>query len=105
MDLEKLLQFIKTEHKRLLLMYGFSKNEELKYPITIKVMEEVGELAQEILTSNGIQRKEKLTKNQEEIENEIADVLITILLLAENTGVNVEEGLKKAIDKRLKRNY
>ena len=61
-----------------------------------KLIEEVGELTEAVLDSIGQERK----KNKEiSLEDEIADVLITTLLLSEWLGINpwskVKEKLKK----------
>lgn len=105
MDLEDLLKFIKKEHQRLMKFYKIKDPKKLKHPITIKVMEEVGELAQKILASDGYQRKEKLAKMKGEVAHELIDVLITVLILAENMGIDVNEHFDKAIKKREKRPY
>lgn len=101
---EELLGFIKNEHDRLIKFYGFTDKKQMKYPNTIKLMEEAGELAQEILASESIQRREKLS-GKNEIGNEVADVIITALIIAENNDIDINSELKKAIEKRNSRKY
>lgn len=101
---QKLSDFIKDEHKRLLNFYKYCDAKQFKYPAMIKLTEEVGELAQEILRSENCQRLEKLDKNHE-IGSEIADVIITTLLVAENNGIDINSELKKAIKKCQSRSY
>jgi NTP pyrophosphatase (non-canonical NTP hydrolase) len=105
MEIKDLLEFIKTEHQRLMKFYNFKENEQLKYPITLKIMEELGELCEEILSQEKIQRVEKLQNIESKIDEELADVLITTLLLAENMSIDVINGLKKKIEKIKGRNY
>lgn len=64
--------------------------------------EEVGELARIISRKYG----EQSFKNKEEEENiadEIADVLWVLVCLANQTGVNLEDAIKKNIDKKTNR--
>lgn len=85
--------------------YKIKDQKKLKYPITVKIMEEMGELSQKILASDGFQRKEKLAKMRGEVAHELVDVLITVLILAENMEININDHLEKAIKKREKRPY
>lgn len=105
METEELLEFIEKEHRRLMKFYNFRKKHQLRYPITLKIMEELGELCEGVLSQSSIQREEKLAKRKNKLGEELADVLITTLLLGENLGVDIKKKLKKAIEKRQKRNY
>ncbi|MBU1974884.1 MAG: hypothetical protein KKG59_00615 [Nanoarchaeota archaeon] len=105
MQLSELLEFAKTEHKRLLKFYNIEDSKKLRYPIVLKIMEELGELSEQVLAGNSIQRTEKLEDNSSSTKDEIADVLLATLVLAENMGVDVETALKEKIDKIKKRNY
>lgn len=105
MEIKELLEFIKEEHKRLMKFYGFQANGESKYPITVKIMEELGELAEEVLLADKFQRDEKVNTRDLNIGEELADVLITTLLLAENRGIDVVEALEKKIKKIKNRKY
>ncbi len=65
---------------------------------TMKIVEELGELADEILTSMNLQRKSKLAKfTQENVEDEFADVMASLLLLAIELDIDVEKVMKKKI--------
>jgi NTP pyrophosphatase (non-canonical NTP hydrolase) len=70
----------------------------------LKIVEEVGELSQAVLAKDGLQRKIKL-KNLPRIDHEIADVLITTMLLAENLEIDIEKSLNEKITKIKNRNY
>lgn len=105
MTTEELIEFIKSEHQRLLNFYQAKDKKELTYPIMIKISEEVGELAEEVLLLNKIQRKEKTETRESQIAGELADVIITTLILAENVDVDIIKALETKIDKIKKRNY
>ncbi|MCX6795980.1 MAG: hypothetical protein NTW06_00600 [Candidatus Falkowbacteria bacterium] len=105
MQLKDLIKFIKKEDKRLRKHYGNYKDEEKRILVrTIKLTEELGELCDEVLSLNSMQRKDKLDKyDVNNLSEEFADVLITTLLLAEVMKVDIEKALKqkiRRIDKR-----
>lgn len=59
----------------------------------MKMSEELGEVAQ------------AYTRNlREELEMELGDLLITIIIFAEQNGINLESALKKAYEKIANRN-
>ncbi len=105
MELKQILKFIDLEDKRLIKKFG--KNSSSKEKILarmVKLTEEVGELADEILVLNGDQRKEKLNKqNKNNLADEFADVIITTLLLAKRVDINIEKALSQKIKKINKR--
>jgi len=105
MDISKLEEFINGEHDRLLKFYKITNKKELRHLIALKLVEEIGELSEELLSLDKIQRIEKLNKHKSEIDDEIADVVITALLLAENLDVNIKRALQAGIKKRKERNY
>jgi NTP pyrophosphatase (non-canonical NTP hydrolase) len=62
--------------------------------------EEAGELCEEVLAHNSLQRKDKLDRhNEDNLQGEFADVLITTLLLAKTMKINVDKALKGKIEK------
>lgn len=101
MTFKTLLSFVKEEDLRLRSYYKeLSPTErERLYSRTIKLIEEVGELCNEILVSQKDQRKEKLKDNIKELEEEFADVIITTALLALTTGIDIEKSLEEKIRK------
>lgn len=105
MELKDLKKFIKKEDVRLRKRFGNYKDEEKRILArTVKLTEELGELCDEVLSFNSMQRKEKLDKyDKNNLPNEFADVVITTLLLAEVMGVDIEKALKNKIDKINKR--
>ncbi len=107
MSFQELLQFIKSESERLVKKHGQgSSSREIVLPRTVKLNEEVGELCAEILALDNDQRKEKLSKMKvkNNLPNELADVIITTLLLAEVSAVDIKTALENKI-KKIKKRY
>lgn len=105
MTIEALLKFIKKEHKRLAQFYNFKNRQALKYPIALKIGEELGELYEDVLASDNLQRENKMQRKRSHLDEEMADVLITTLLLAENMHIDIVRGLENKIKKIKRRNY
>jgi len=64
----------------------------------MKIVEELGELADEILTSMNLQRKSKIAKfSRENVEDEFADVMGSLILLAIELDIDVEKVMQKKI--------
>jgi len=105
MTFEELLQWIDLEDKRLRERFGNYPDQEKRILArTVKVSEELGELCDEVLSFNSMQRQEKLDEDKaENLAAEFADVLITTLLLAKTMGVDVRAALSKKIEKINKR--
>src|SRR3990172_6579501 len=65
---------------------------------TMKIVEELGELSDEILTSKNLARDSKIAKfSRQNLEDEFADVLGSLVLLAIELGVDVEQVMRKKI--------
>lgn len=65
---------------------------------TMKIVEELGELSDEILTSMNLQRNSKIAAfSQQNIEDEFADVVASLILLANELEIDVEEVMKRKI--------
>ena len=70
----------------------------------VKLSEEMGELCNEILSFNNLNRKEKVKNfNKQNLADEFADVLITTLVLAHAMDVDIEKALKNKIEVAIKR--
>lgn len=61
--------------------------------------EEVGEVARIIARRYGEQSEKESDKNKD-LGDELADVLFVLICLANQTGVDLEESLKKNLDKK-----
>jgi NTP pyrophosphatase (non-canonical NTP hydrolase) len=100
MEIKHIQEFSKREHARLKRYYNFDDEKKMNLPITVKIMEELGELSNEVLAHSNLQRKEKMDKfHDENLAEEFADVILTTFNLAENMGVDLEKGLKSKMEK------
>jgi len=79
------------------------KNQRV-FARTMKIVEELGELADEILTSMNLQRKSKIAKfSHENVQDEFADVLASLILLAIELDIDIEAVIQKKINFTKKR--
>ncbi|MFO0356766.1 MAG: nucleotide pyrophosphohydrolase [Sphingobacteriaceae bacterium] len=69
---------------------------------TAVLMEEVGEVARIMARRYGEQSEKESDKNKD-LGDEMADVLFVLMCLANQTGVNLEDALKKNLDKKTAR--
>lgn len=67
-----------------------------------RLTEEVGEVARIINHKYGDKPK-KPTESEDDLEDELADVLWSIICLANSEGVNLDRGIRRAIDKLIVR--
>jgi NTP pyrophosphatase (non-canonical NTP hydrolase) len=76
------------------------KNPEQKvFARTMKIMEELGELSDEILTSMNLQRDTKIAKfSQQNVEDEFADVMGSLILLGIELDIDIEKVMKRKIE-------
>ncbi len=99
-----MLKFIEIEDRRLQDRFNYNDKEKRILARTVKIAEEVGELCNEVLASNKLQRKEKLDGHgRKELEEEFADVLFTTLLLAKTMDIDMEKAMEEKIKKVNKR--
>lgn len=68
----------------------------------VMLTEEVGEVASIIARRYGEQSEKESDKNKD-LGDEMADVLFVLICLANQTGINLEEELKKNLDKKTNR--
>jgi NTP pyrophosphatase (non-canonical NTP hydrolase) len=101
MELRDLLRFIEIEDEKLKKRYrSYSSQEKVILARTVKLGEEFGELCEEVLTYNSLQRKQKLVNQDEKnLPEEFADVIITALLLAKSMNVNIETAIENKMQK------
>lgn len=107
MTFRELQKFIKIEDERIRKYFdGLEDAEKRTLARTVKLTEEVGELAAEVLAHHNWQRQEKMNKHShEDLNHEFADVIITTFLLADVMEVNLEKAIRdkiKKIEKRYK---
>jgi NTP pyrophosphatase (non-canonical NTP hydrolase) len=66
---------------------------------TMKIVEELGELSDEILTSMNLQRDTKIEKfSRQNVEDEFADVLGSLVLLGIEMDIDLEKVMQRKID-------
>ncbi len=71
---------------------------------TIKVLEELGELADEILSSMKLQRASKVELHtREKLEDEFADTMGSLMLLAHELDIDLEKVMLRKIEFTKKR--
>ena len=101
MTFEDFQRFIREEDSLLRsLKYSSSTDKERILARTVKISEEFGELCDEVLACVGDQRSGKMKgRNREDLEDEFADVVITIFLLAESMEVDIMKSLGQKIPK------
>jgi NTP pyrophosphatase (non-canonical NTP hydrolase) len=101
MDWERLHTFIAEEEKRLKARYGVdAPGTEWYLAHFVKLSEEVGELAEQVLAAQSLQRTEKnLPKSNEALADEVADVIICTMMIAYDMNVDVPAALKHKIAK------
>jgi NTP pyrophosphatase (non-canonical NTP hydrolase) len=106
MDFDGILKFIDEESERLAKSFNLESDKQT-LARTVKLCEEVGELCNEVLGALSLLRKDKQDKHRrEELEEELADVIITTLLLAKSLGVEVTKPLEKKMAKiKARRDY
>ncbi len=76
------------------LKIGYWKPHE----ILARLAEEVGELAREINHIYG-PKKKKSTEDTKELNDEIADIIFTVVCLANSLNLDLDEGFKNTMDK------
>ncbi len=69
---------------------------------TAILMEEVGEVARIMARRFGEQSEKESDKNKE-LGDELADVMFVLICLANQTGIDLEEALKKNLEKKTNR--
>lgn len=79
--------------------WPIKQHDQRVFARTMKIVEELGELADEILTSMNLQRDSKIAKfSRQNIEDEFADVFGSLILLAIELDIDVEEVMKRKLE-------
>ena len=79
------------------------KNQRV-FARTMKLVEELGELADELLSSMNLQRQDKQDAfHDQKVEDEFADVLASVVLLAAELDIDIAEVMKRKIEYTKKR--
>lgn len=98
MEINELVKEYKKISKFLNERWPLKDKNQRVFARTMKIVEELGELSDEILTSMNLQRDSKIAKfSRENLEDEFADVLGSLILLANEIDIDVETVIKKKI--------
>jgi NTP pyrophosphatase (non-canonical NTP hydrolase) len=96
LSVEEVLQLTRDYHELLNQAFPIESDRERVFARTLKLMEEMGEFANELLSKVGLQRQTKIDAyNQENLEDEFGDVLITVLLLGSELDIDISEVMKR----------
>lgn len=71
---------------------------------TAMLMEEVGEVAR-IMARRFGEQSEKESDKGKDLGDEMADVMFVLICLANQTGIDLEEAMRKNLDKKTKRDH
>jgi NTP pyrophosphatase (non-canonical NTP hydrolase) len=105
MEMKELKEIIKWETDRLTKAHPGSKRDHIFWA-TLKLPEEVGEVVEQVLASEGFQRQCKIDAyEKQDLSHELADVVLVTMILAERLGIDIEEALKEKIEIVRKRAY
>lgn len=95
---KELIDYIDWQDGKLRSMHGnYDDKHKRALARTVKLGEESGELAEAVLAWCSFQRNEKMKKKAMNLSDEIADVIITALLIAKTTGIDSERALCEKI--------
>ena len=98
---QEFLQWVVQQNAKLekLDRLGAAEREQIFWQVA-KLTEETGELAEAVMAMEGLQRAEKTPPDTKDAAAlEVADVIITTLLLANRLGVDVNNALERKIEK------
>ncbi len=99
MQLEELIAQYQDIHQFLNQNWPLASRMKRTFARTMKVVEELGELANEILTSMNLQRQAKIAQfSHENLEDEYADVFGALILL----GIELDLDIEKIIQRKIK---
>lgn len=90
-EYQKIAKFLNTR-------WPLKDNQQYVFARIMKLVEELGELSDEILTSMNLARDSKIAKfSRENMEDEFADVLASLVLLAIELDIDVEKVIRRKI--------
>jgi len=96
LTLEEILQLTRDYHELLNQAFPIESDRERVFARTLKLMEELGEFANELLTKVGLQRQTKIDAYaQEKLEDEFGDVVATVLLLGAELDIDIADVMRR----------
>lgn len=104
LSIKELQRTLREREKDLRIKFvSFSKKEKDILSKTVKLSEEVGELANDILATMSLQRKSKLDEfRRNNLYEEFADIIISTLVLANVLKVDMDRAVANKVSKILK---
>ena len=94
MQLKEILDFVDKVDAHFLQKHPDMDKERQSLWRSVKLTEEVGELNEQLMGHYGYVRKEKLEKfSQEHLEHEVADVIISTIMIAKSLDVDLDRAL------------
>lgn len=98
---DELLQWVRVQSKKIDAKFAdeIKTEKEIEFAQVIKLMEEVGELSNEVLGRYNLQRNRGVECDKDALTHEVADVLITTLVVASRFDVDVNNALAEKIKK------
>jgi len=97
-DLQKALK--SRELKLRIKFHSLTKKEKDILSRMVKLQEEVGELSNDVLSILSLQRKSKLDEfEKSNMYEEFADVVLSVIMLANSVGVDIERAVKNKYQK------
>lgn len=100
--IQELQKFADIMHKHFINQGEPISAREMAYGRMTKITEEVGEMADAVLSYFHRQRADKPDTGSE-LGAEMADVILATMVLARGLDINVEEALRQKMEKILKR--
>ena len=98
MQLEKIILEYKKIAKFLNKRWPLKDDNQKIFARTMKIVEELGELSDEILTSMRLQRNSKIANySRQNLEDEFADVFASLILL----GIELDIDIEKVIERKI----
>lgn len=73
-----------------------------QHEIMVRLMEETGELARLVNHIWG-PKKKKSTEDEQELEEEIGDIIYTLICFANSNGIDLDKAIEKSLAKVVKR--
>jgi NTP pyrophosphatase (non-canonical NTP hydrolase) len=99
MTIQNLVNQYKKISDFLNVKWPLKDHDQRVFARTMKIVEELGELSDEILTSMNLQRDTKIAKfSKQNVEDEFADVLGSLILLGIEMDMDIEKIIQRKID-------
>ena len=103
LTIAELQEILKEREKELRIRFvSLTKKEKDILAKTVKLQEEVGELANDVLATLSLQRESKLRKfNKRNLYEEFADIILALTALANVLGVDLTRAVRDKLKKVL----